>query len=1195
MLVAVLTVCAQQKVAANVLRPLQQVSIAKDINGKYDWTNSDDVPILDGGSVNFTATDYTVLIFEKVKPSVVKQKYLSKVTILGEAAKDGVNCQVKLYNRGTIIMPYASDFKPLTVYSEQKYKGTAVNDFGLENSGGFMNTLTEAKLNNQIRSFKLKRGYMVTFSTLPGGRGYSRCFIAADADLEVETLPTILDKRISSYRIFKWYDTNKVGVAARSGDNLCSALNVTSTYGWGVGENMLPNVESVAQHCKENWPTPADLGKATWTAHMKTNNEPWNPDDDPKGAVETVDQVLANWEDLMATGMRLCAPSTHDGQPNGDQFAELRKLYRYGTDWERAFLDSIDARGWRCDIIDLHCYWNEGSLYNNVKGWYDKYKRPIWISEWVWGSSWNNEGIFKEASSRDNPTSADLQRNKSVVAGVCQSWNNADYIERYFYWDDEVNCSRLEINGKLTPTGEYYATINSGLAYKGTSYIPTTPKQKAPSKLAVTYDKRAHAATLTWHDNNGEYNQSMTVERTEDSGKTWTAVETIDQKEAPSDYTYTDTQDVRDGMGYRVHIVNLNGGHLYSGIAYTKIENIEAGDPLRVGDKVYYVGGNILTNSDFNLGILGWTSGTGENIGQPWFQVVPSGGPDGSAYLQAYGNGEAGDASSLKAVVKVNANSDYYVQCDSRNGGSKVAVNVSASENDLGTTVVTIPNTTEWKRQYVTFNTGDNEYVVLSFSRLGAKAQFDKIELREVFATEEAALEDGAACQVAYDNFMADIEKRNRYDYLYQQIDSLVRVANAIGALAPSFSEQLDPLATAAQGTITGEYSEEMAEKCEALRTAVNAVSPATAATKQPQSPSFVTTSGWTVKAGTFTGGEQRTNIVSGKNCWNAWWSGVSASEGEAKTMEVKQTLTGLEAGVYALECKATTEHFCQSDQHGYIVSGEDTGETPVLTYDYFDLPVVGSIWQTLTTTAVYVDEGGSATIGFKSSKKDAVDNAWRKIGDVNSTGDKREGWWCATDFRLLYRPLLKLTVTPGEWGTICLPYATPLPKGARFYSIAGITTDGTKLCLEPLEALAAGQPAIFISDDSVLLIFEEYGEKAENPYATEQTNNLLGHFGSRRATKGSFVLKEGQWQPLLDKGEVTPANTAYISTLSGMTRIDSWTGATMPINTAATAIGTVTATDAPTTTYTIGGRKTAKARGLVIETNGRKTRKIIK
>ena len=69
-----------------------------------------------------------------------------------------------------------------------------------------MNTLSAAKLKKRIRSFRLKRGYMVTFSIQDAGRGYSRCFIAADADLVFNTLPKLLDKRICSYRVFRWSD-----------------------------------------------------------------------------------------------------------------------------------------------------------------------------------------------------------------------------------------------------------------------------------------------------------------------------------------------------------------------------------------------------------------------------------------------------------------------------------------------------------------------------------------------------------------------------------------------------------------------------------------------------------------------------------------------------------------------------------------------------------------------------------------------------------------------------------------------------------------------------------------------------------------------------------------------------------------------------------------------------------------------------
>ena len=65
-----------------------------------------------------------------------------------------------------------------------------------------MKTLTEANLNNKIRSFKLKRGYMVTFALGVGGWGYSRCFIADMEDLEVAEMPSNMDSRVSSYRIF---------------------------------------------------------------------------------------------------------------------------------------------------------------------------------------------------------------------------------------------------------------------------------------------------------------------------------------------------------------------------------------------------------------------------------------------------------------------------------------------------------------------------------------------------------------------------------------------------------------------------------------------------------------------------------------------------------------------------------------------------------------------------------------------------------------------------------------------------------------------------------------------------------------------------------------------------------------------------------------------------------------------------------
>ena len=250
--------------AANTKTSTTTVSTLVTLTKNVDFQITGTTPFTDEGMVNIVNTDHAVLILARIKPSVAISKWLSKVQINGVEAVNGSNCQVKLYNRGCIIMPYSKDVRPLTVYAEQRYQGESCNDFGLENSGGYMNTLTDGKLNNRIRSFKLKRGYMVTFSTRASGRGYSRCFIAASADLEVPTLPAVLDKKITSYRIFKWYDTGKPQLAAAGGDDAaCAALNVTSTYTWGKTSNMSPDVENVPHHIYENYPLPAELGACT--------------------------------------------------------------------------------------------------------------------------------------------------------------------------------------------------------------------------------------------------------------------------------------------------------------------------------------------------------------------------------------------------------------------------------------------------------------------------------------------------------------------------------------------------------------------------------------------------------------------------------------------------------------------------------------------------------------------------------------------------------------------------------------------------------------------------------------------------------------------------------------------------------------------------------------------------------------------
>lgn len=514
--------------AANTTQTVSQVTSAVSLTTAVDYHITSTTPFATAGSIDIQNPD-AVVIIDNIKPSVVLAKHLSYIYINGEAAINGENCQVRMYNTGAIILPHGKDFKPLTVYSEQNFEGTAVNDFGLEHNNGYMNTLSNAKLNNAIRSFKLKRGYMVTFSIGANGRGYSRCFIADKEDLEFATLPAVLDKRISSYRIFKWLDAQKKGLANDTGYESTQKLNVSWCYSFGPGEDRGIDTECVPHKIQINWP--GNCGTITYSAHLKTNNEPGNEADH---GVEDLDDVLATWEDLMATGKRLCSPSSHDGSLN----------------WMRNFMDSIDARGWRCDIIDMHCYWPEWNLNNALKDWYDSYKRPIWISEFVWGASWNNNGIF--ATDRSYST-ANQQKNYDVMSKVLTNWNNTGYIERYAYWNSEVDCSKILKDGNLSILGEFYAKMNSNLAYnKNYEFVPKVA-YKSPNNLTLTFATAKKVAKLQWSNPNGELTDSMWIERKVDNdSNVFVPIKTITYTE-PTSMSANDTLTGKTGViTYRI-------------------------------------------------------------------------------------------------------------------------------------------------------------------------------------------------------------------------------------------------------------------------------------------------------------------------------------------------------------------------------------------------------------------------------------------------------------------------------------------------------------------------------------------------------------------------------------------------------------------------------------------------------------------
>lgn len=997
---------ALSMMAANKKTTVPKVSEPVTLTEDVDYQITSTTPFDDEGLVNIENTEHAVLILTQVKPSDAISKWLDRVQINGVKASNNINCQVKLYNRGCIIMPYGRNYKPLTVFSEQNFEGENCDEFGTENSSGYMNTLTARKLNNRIRSFKLKRGYMVTFSTLARGRGYSRCFIAANKDLEMATLPAVLDQKITSYRIFKWYDTGKQQLAARGGDNtMCSALKVTSTYTWGTTSDMSPDVENVPHHIYENYPSPSSLGACTTSPHMKTNNEPMNTADDPKGKTEDVDAVLANWEDLMATGMRLCSPSSWDGSD-----------YTNGTGYIKRFIDSIDARGWRCDIIDLHCYWPE-SNFGTIKNWTTATGRPVWISEWVWGASWNNNGAFAS-----NVTEA---QNAETLKRICPVLNNNDCIERYYYWNEERDPSKLYKNGSLTAAGKYYATINSGLGYNGKyDFVPTTPPQYGPSKFTQKVVSTGKTR-LTWHDSNGEYNQLMEVQM-KDARGLWVVLDTIAQKESAANYSYDVDNDDEDVL-YRLHLIDLNGKEYYT------YDQLELGDAFEIDGQLFYAGGNLFPNGQFDLGFTDWTSGIGKPLAEPQFQIVGDGGFNGGSYLQSHLNGSAGHASSVKTAVELQEGQQYVFRIATRNGSNYIKFSLSADGKTATEEVAKAARSTDWSVNTFLFNSGTYSKGLLSCYSLAAKAQIDDVQLRQLFPTKEAAVADG----VEKARLRAEAQKAYNTDYPSLNEDLTARMAAITGSDEATL-EEAETILTEHQTAISKKNEAKELEitlktveqkPCPAydeMKTLLNSADEALTAegvitsvdqlqelmdkylsfaraSKQPRNPSFTNekSDGWQVKVGTFKDGDQRTATKYGKTCWNAWWSTTK----QDATMEINQTVTNLPEGYYRLECKATTEHFCISDQHAYLKNGSTVAVSPILSKGYFDLPVP-NVWDTLTTAPIYVEAGGSLTVGFVGSKQGAQTGKWHSFGNATATSDNREGWWCATDFILSYHAI---------------------------------------------------------------------------------------------------------------------------------------------------------------------------------------------
>ncbi len=399
-------------------------------------SGTDPIP---GCQINLNSSD-SWFFLEQVLPSDVVSTYLSQVRVNGSPAVVNSNVRVDQYVSGAVVIPHAPGYKPLQIYSDFYYGGSSMS-LGLYTY--YKGTSSLGALNNNVCSFRLKRGYMATFAQDEGGTGRSRTYVAQDNDINIEVIPEELSYSISLIRVFPWRWANKKGWIDWDTANafaLADVLICGWLYDYKVFEESTQNMEYIPMRKEAGWPEYSNINNKQKTTAALAFNEPDKSDQ----ADMTVEEVIAQWPNLVASGLRIGSPATSDG----------------GLSWLYDFIDAADALDYRVDFVAIHCYlgcYTASQWYNWLKQVHDRTGRPLWVTEWNNGCNWTG----------CEPASEQEQADK--IAEFIAVMDGADFVERYsvYNW-----CSSRELVASFPPNpvvltlaGEVYRDNQAPMAY----------------------------------------------------------------------------------------------------------------------------------------------------------------------------------------------------------------------------------------------------------------------------------------------------------------------------------------------------------------------------------------------------------------------------------------------------------------------------------------------------------------------------------------------------------------------------------------------------------------------------------------------------------------------------------------------------------------------------------------------------------
>ncbi|GIM94274.1 sigma-70 family RNA polymerase sigma factor [Paractinoplanes toevensis] len=214
-------------------------------------------------------------------------------------------------------------------------------------------------------------------------------------------------------------------------------------YNWAPDNDNLPGPSGVEF-------VPMIWGKANVTdgtiAQAKKESEGellgFNEPDMSGQANMSVEDALADWPKLQATGLRLGSPAVAYG---GDT----------AGGWLDRFMSGAEAKGYRVDFITLHWYGSDFSdaAVNQFLGYVDavhkRYNKPIWITEY---------GLMNFSGSPKYPSDA---QKVAFISGSTKGLESRSFVERYAWFGlpavgDSVDFGLYKDGDSPTAAGQAY-------------------------------------------------------------------------------------------------------------------------------------------------------------------------------------------------------------------------------------------------------------------------------------------------------------------------------------------------------------------------------------------------------------------------------------------------------------------------------------------------------------------------------------------------------------------------------------------------------------------------------------------------------------------------------------------------------------------------------------------------------------------